>query len=75
MDVRKVELPVLPAQQQRELGEAFRQLAEFARALAETAERCGELARTMGDGLATGAIRLKPVTRKPSKTHRIRGQK
>ncbi|MGH3439312.1 MAG: N-6 DNA methylase [Sciscionella sp.] len=57
LDVRRVEVPVLPAQRQRRLGEAFRRLADFERRLRGAAERGGELAHSLAEGLATGSLR------------------
>ncbi|MFE9685003.1 N-6 DNA methylase [Streptomyces sp. NPDC006285] len=56
LDVRRLQLPRLPLEQQRTYGERFRALAEFEEAL-RLAGRLGEqLVRGMYDGLADGTV-------------------
>ncbi|MPY54563.1 N-6 DNA methylase [Streptomyces acidicola] len=56
LDVRRLQLPRLPLDQQRRYGERFRALAEFEDAL-RLAGRLGEgLVRGMYDGLADGTV-------------------
>jgi hypothetical protein len=56
LDVRRLQLPRLPLDQQRRYGERFRALAEFEEAL-RLAGRLGEqLVRGMYDGLTDGTV-------------------
>ncbi len=56
LDVRRLQLPRLPLDQQRRYGERFRALAEFEEAL-RLAGRLGEqLVRGMHDGLTDGTV-------------------
>ncbi|MEU6410630.1 N-6 DNA methylase [Microbispora sp. NPDC046933] len=56
VDVRRAELPLLPMEEQRRYGEAFRRLAEFRSALRETAALGDDLARLVADGLTHGVL-------------------
>lgn len=55
LDVRRVEVPVLDIDSQRELGEVFRKLAEFESALRRAHRTGTDLANQLTDALATGA--------------------
>ncbi|GIH48246.1 N-6 DNA Methylase [Microbispora rosea] len=57
VDVRRAELPLLPMEEQRRYGEAFRRLAGFRSALREAAMLGEDLARLVADGLTHGAVR------------------
>lgn len=57
VDVRRAEVPLLPLEEQRRYGEAFRRLAEFEEALCEAATLGRDLARLVADGLTHGAMR------------------
>ncbi|MEV4556995.1 N-6 DNA methylase [Kitasatospora sp. NPDC049285] len=54
LDIRRVELPRVPVEQQRLLGAAFRRIAEFEGALARAAAEARTLTRALTDGLASG---------------------
>jgi hypothetical protein len=56
IDLRRISLPVLPIEQQRVYGEAFRRLAEFRATLDEVTAVGEAIARAVGDGLATGSL-------------------
>ncbi|MGW5264417.1 N-6 DNA methylase [Microbispora sp. NPDC004025] len=56
VDVRRAEVPLLPMEEQRRYGEAFRRLAEFRTALREVAALGEDLAELMADGLTHGVI-------------------
>ncbi|WP_169982075.1 N-6 DNA methylase [Microbispora sp. H10836] len=56
VDVRRAEVPLLPMEEQRRYGEAFRRLAEFRTALREAAALGEDLVRLMADGLTHGAV-------------------
>lgn len=60
-DVRRVELPRLPLDEQRRLGEMFRALDKFDAALDEAAQLGQRLGRTLTDALVSG--RLEPNER------------
>lgn len=64
LDIRRVEIPVMDIDEQRRLGEKFRQLREFEARLREAAERGVRLARTLTDGLAEGELDFHPVTKR-----------
>ncbi|MEV7806461.1 N-6 DNA methylase [Microbispora sp. NPDC088329] len=57
VDVRRAEVPLLPMEEQRRYGEAFRRLAEFRSALREAAALGEDLAQLVADGLTHGAVR------------------
>ncbi|GGQ07390.1 N-6 DNA methylase [Streptosporangium pseudovulgare] len=57
VDVRRAEVPLLPIEEQRAYGEAFRRLASFSAALRETAELGENLIRLTADGLTHGGLR------------------
>ncbi|WP_319019048.1 N-6 DNA methylase [Microbispora sitophila] len=57
VDVRRAELPLLPMEEQRRYGEAFRRLAEFRSALREAAVLGEDLASLVAEGLTHGAVR------------------
>lgn len=57
VDVRRVEIPMLDLERQRELGAAFQRLEEFENGLLEAANDGAELARQLTDGLAEGILR------------------
>jgi N-6 DNA Methylase len=56
LDLRRVELPRVPLQEQRRYGAAFRGLHELDRALRATAELGDEFLQAMTAGLAAGAL-------------------
>ncbi|GGO14549.1 type II restriction endonuclease subunit M [Microbispora rosea subsp. aerata] len=57
VDVRRAEVPLLPMEEQRRYGEAFRRLAEFRAALCEAMALGEELAVLVADGLTHGVVR------------------
>ncbi|MEU9832651.1 N-6 DNA methylase [Streptosporangium sp. NPDC048047] len=65
VDVRRAEVPLLPIEEQRAYGEAFRRLTSFAAALREAAEVGENLIRLTADGLTHGGLRP-PVDDDPS---------
>jgi hypothetical protein len=56
IDVKRLQVPVLPLDEQRRYGQAFRRLVEFETALARAAEQGRDLARAVSDGLSAGAL-------------------
>ncbi|WP_035798429.1 N-6 DNA methylase [Kitasatospora mediocidica] len=56
LDVRRVQLPRLPIERQRELGEAFRRVAAFETELRRAGELGRRLAQGLTDGLAEGDL-------------------
>ncbi|MBM2622919.1 N-6 DNA methylase [Actinoplanes sp. LDG1-06] len=60
IDVKRLTIPVLPLDQQREYGRAFRQLAEFQSGLHEVATAGEALASEINDGLAWGSLTSSP---------------
>ncbi|GJF34723.1 type II restriction endonuclease subunit M [Kitasatospora sp. NE20-6] len=56
LDVRRVELPRVPPERQRVLGEAFDRIAVFESALEEAAALGRSLAQGLTDGLAGGTL-------------------
>ncbi|MCC9312021.1 N-6 DNA methylase [Kitasatospora sp. RB6PN24] len=59
LDVRRVQLPRLPIERQRELGEAFRQAAAFETRLRRAARLGRLLAQGLTDGLAEGELTVR----------------
>jgi SAM-dependent methyltransferase len=59
LDVRRLEVPRLPLDEQRRYGETFRRLAEFERIVGQAAALGQVLTRSLTDGLAVGV--LEPV--------------
>lgn len=57
-DVRRAEIPRIPLEDQRPLGELFRRLAEYDSILRAVVAGSGDLLRRVTDGLATGALQL-----------------
>jgi hypothetical protein len=57
VDVRRAEVRLLPIEEQRSYGEAFRRLEAFQSALRRTAELSEEMTRFVTDGLADGSLR------------------
>ncbi|RBM18663.1 N-6 DNA methylase [Prauserella sp. PE36] len=57
-DVRRVEIPVLDLQEQRELGERFRRMLELDVSLRDVASAGGRLVQQITDGLAEGALHM-----------------
>ncbi|MER6170039.1 N-6 DNA methylase [Streptosporangium sp. NPDC001681] len=57
VDVRRAELPLLPIEEQRGYGEAFRKLAEFEASLRRAAALGEDLLQLISDGLTHGAVR------------------
>ncbi|SDZ31441.1 N-6 DNA Methylase [Asanoa ishikariensis] len=55
-DVRRAQIPRRPLDQQRRVGEAFRQLAVFEEVVRQTATAGVDLVRTVREGLAGGAL-------------------
>ncbi|MFJ2029623.1 N-6 DNA methylase [Streptosporangium sp. NPDC087985] len=62
VDVRRAEVPLLPIEEQRSYGEAFRRLATFESALRQAAELGENLIRLTADGLTHGSVQ--PVHRR-----------
>jgi hypothetical protein len=60
IDVKRVSIPVLPRDQQRRYGQAFRQLAEFQTRLRQAASVGESLAREINDGLVWGSLTATP---------------
>ncbi|GIF63765.1 type II restriction endonuclease subunit M [Asanoa ishikariensis] len=60
IDIRRLAIPVLPLEQQRRYGLAFRRVAEFRAQLDLAAAAGAALARDIGDGLTAGALELLP---------------
>ena len=56
LDVRRLQLPRLPLDQQRRYGERFRALATFEDALRRTGRLGEQLVRGMYDGLTDGTV-------------------
>ncbi|MHA5049532.1 N-6 DNA methylase [Streptomyces sp. SD15] len=56
LDVRRLQLPRLPLDQQRHYGERFRALAEFEEALRRAGRLGEQLVRGMYDGLTDGTV-------------------
>jgi hypothetical protein len=57
VDVRRAEVPLLPIEEQRAYGKAFRRLEAFQSALRRTTELSEEMTRFVTDGLADGSLR------------------
>ncbi|MGW4382501.1 N-6 DNA methylase [Kitasatospora sp. NPDC004531] len=55
LDIRRVEVPRVPVEQQRALGAAFRRIADYEAALARAAAEARTLTRALTDALAAGA--------------------
>jgi hypothetical protein len=53
IDIRRLQIPVLPIETQRLHGEAYRRLAEFEILVLQAAERSSNLARELATGLAS----------------------
>jgi type I restriction-modification system DNA methylase subunit len=60
IDVRRLDIPVLPLDQQRIYGQAFRRLAEFQAKLREIAAAGEALARDINKGLLAGSLTTDP---------------
>lgn len=60
IDIRRLAIPVVPLDQQRTYGHAFRQLVEFRTTLDRAAESGAALAREIADGLTAGTLDLSP---------------
>ncbi|WP_433618583.1 N-6 DNA methylase [Dactylosporangium sp. CA-139114] len=58
VDLRRLTIPVLTIQEQRVYGEAFRRLDVFRLGLERAAAAGAALARSIGEGLASGALRV-----------------
>ncbi|WP_329494241.1 N-6 DNA methylase [Kitasatospora herbaricolor] len=56
LDVRRMQVPMLPLAEQRRYGAAFRQVDALERALAEVSGTGGSLVQSLYDALATGAL-------------------
>ncbi|PRX50855.1 N-6 DNA methylase [Prauserella shujinwangii] len=56
LDVRRVEVPLLPIDEQRRLGRAFRALRAFSATIREAAELSDLLTAELRDGLADGVL-------------------
>jgi hypothetical protein len=56
INAKRLRVPVLPLDEQRRMGNAFRLLAEFESAVALAAEQGRNLARAFTEGLATGVL-------------------
>ena len=57
VDVRRAEVPLLPIEEQRAYGEAFRRLAAFESSLRQAATLGEDLIRLTADGLTHGSVR------------------
>ncbi|MEV6861822.1 N-6 DNA methylase [Streptosporangium subroseum] len=57
VDVRRAEVPLLPIEEQRAYGEAFRRLAAFESSLRQAAALGEDLIRLTADGLTHGSVR------------------
>ncbi|MFF0388894.1 N-6 DNA methylase [Kitasatospora sp. NPDC004615] len=57
LDIRRVEVPRVPVEQQRALGAAFRQLADYEAALTRTTTEARTLTRALTDALAAGTAK------------------
>ncbi|MQY09482.1 N-6 DNA methylase [Actinomadura macrotermitis] len=57
VDIRRAEIPMLPVDDQRRYGDAFRRLAEFTVKLRQAAEIGGDLAQLITDGLVDAGLR------------------
>lgn len=58
IDIKRLAIPVLPLDQQRAYGRAFRQLVEFRTVLDQAAAAGAALANEISDGLTTGTLGL-----------------
>ncbi|MEQ4299934.1 N-6 DNA methylase [Plantactinospora sp. B6F1] len=58
IDIRRLAIPVMPLEQQRAYGDAFRQLVEFRMMLERAAASGATLAREIADGLTGGTLTL-----------------
>ncbi|WP_436758851.1 N-6 DNA methylase [Streptosporangium sp. V21-05] len=56
IDVRRLQVPRLPLEEQRRHGEAFRRLTAFERSLREAGTVGGELVNGLTDGIAAGRL-------------------
>ncbi len=56
-DIRRVEIPLLPIEEQRVYGQAFRRLADFEHHLRQAAHLGEDLIRLISDGLTQGSVR------------------
>jgi N-6 DNA Methylase len=56
IDARRLEVPLLPLDQQRRYGAAFRRLHDAERAAAHVAGLTGELAALLADGMSDGTL-------------------
>ncbi|MFC0865722.1 N-6 DNA methylase [Sphaerimonospora cavernae] len=57
VDVRRAGVPLLPIEEQRRYGEAFRRLAEFETSLRRAAALGDDLIQLISDGLTQGGVR------------------
>lgn len=57
VDVRRAGVPLLPIEEQRRYGEAFRRLAEFETSLRRAAALGDDLIQLISDGLTRGGVR------------------
>ena len=60
IDIKRLQIPVLPIETQRRYGEAHRRLAEFETLVQQTAERSSETARELANGLVDGVLEPAP---------------
>jgi len=56
IDARRLEVPLLPLDEQRRYGAAFRRLHDAERAAASIADLTGELAALLAGGLTDGTL-------------------
>jgi SAM-dependent methyltransferase len=56
-DIRRAEIPLLPIEEQRRYGEAFRRLTDFGRGLRHAVTMGEDLIRLISDGLTQGVVR------------------
>jgi hypothetical protein len=57
VDLRRAVVPMLPIEEQRAYGKAFRRLEAFQSTLRRTTELSEEMTRFVTDGLADGTLR------------------
>jgi hypothetical protein len=60
VNVKRLQVPVLPLEDQKRYGEAFRRLAEFEAVLARASDEGRELARGLSDALSSGVLAPEP---------------
>jgi hypothetical protein len=56
IDIKRLQIPVLPIETQRRYGEVHRRLAEFETLVQQAAARSSEIARELANGLVDGVL-------------------